>query len=366
MIRKNTAVASNYRPICVFSGSASATNVKLVLSHWAMMAPDCLDLHLITTSHQMPPDQVQDRYQIFGQEHPATLRGSVEALLAYLSSHSPSAVVQITKPPVHGTVAGLLAKRHSTPFVYRYSGDRFYQYSVKQGLDRITTFGLGNIIGRVPLVLASYSIVLGPTGRERLTARGFSDEHIITIPPTVNPQRFEEHDHKELSVFKNDTPTALFVGRLSRLKGLETLERTLPRILDYRKDLQIVCVGRNQDAIAIPEYYRDRVKVVGRVSPSAIPKYMKDADVYLHPSLTEGIPRVILEALAARTPVIARNVGDIATVTENTFVSDEKFVDLVCKFESLSVDPIEPYSIDSVRPRFKNFLFSLNESTFEP
>jgi len=115
------------------------------------------------------------------------------------------------------------------------------------------------------------------------------------------------------------TPVELFVGRLSRRKGIETLERTLPKILQHCSDIEFILVGKQQESIEIPAGYSHRVTVAGTVPPTEIQIYYKRADFLAHPTLIRGLPRVVLDALANNIPPIARDARDIAHATENTF-----------------------------------------------
>jgi glycosyltransferase involved in cell wall biosynthesis len=94
---------------------------------------------------------------------------------------------------------------------------------------------------------------------------------------------------------------------------------------------------------------------MGHVEPECVPRYLQWADVMIHPSLTEGVPRAVLESLAVGTPVIARDVGEVASVTNNTFITDKDFINMVCDFEKLPVDSIAHFNIDEVKNDYQEF-----------
>lgn len=335
-------------PLAVFVGSNNAVNVQHVVNNLGVMLPG--EYHLITTNQNFS----ETKFTQFGANNPDTLLGSIQALSEYLQSHNPKALLQITDPAVDGTIAGVLASRHDVPFVYRYSGDRFYEYRVATGRERFVAFALGNVLGRVPLRFATQYIALGPNGKDRLSAHGVSRDQIAILPPAVDVTRFDDPDPPSLDIPPKRSQI-LFVGRISKLKGAETLERAIPRVLSNREDLQFVFVGDVQRELAVPRDVQDHITYCGPVSPENIGDYMAAADLLLHPSLTEGIPRVLLESLAVGTPVLARNVGDIESVTDNTFDSDGELVRRLTKLEEIPLDDVTPYTLEELAPSYQKF-----------
>jgi len=331
--------------IGIFVGSASSFNLGRAASNIGQALSSEFTTHLIATDAEFAADISAAYDGVHGPLELCNLRGEVSALHSYLQSYDPSALFQITSPPVHGNVVGNLGKIHRIPFVYRYSGDRFYEHEVSRGVTKFIHFGLNNILGRFPLYLADACVTLGPRGRRRLENRGVAPDEITIIPPVVDRNRFSTSTAEP----DEGPPVGLFVGRLSRRKGIETLERTLPEIFQRRSDIEFILVGKQQESIEVPAEYSHRVTVAGTVPPTEIPAYYERADFLVHPTLTEGLPRVVLEALASDIPPIARDVGDIAYATENTFQTDREFIEMVCDFESLNVDSSGPFTFDTQR-----------------
>jgi glycosyltransferase involved in cell wall biosynthesis len=336
--------------IAVFVGSSSSFNIVRAASNIGRALSEEFRIHLISTDKTFV-EEVSIYYDdVHGVKQNGSLMGEVRALQSYLRSCSPDVLFQITNPPIHGTIVGYLSTLYDIPFVYRYSGDRFYEYQVSRGGDRILHFGLNNVLGRLPIHLADAHIVLGPTGRKRLENRGVDPSKISVIPPIVNQERFSA---KGPSVdLGPGRYTGLFIGRLSRRKGKETLERTLPEILESRNDLHFVFVGNKGEILDVPPEYSRNITFIGPISPTKIPGYYRDADFLMHPSLIEGLPRVVLEALASGIPPIARDVGDIAYATENTFSTDVEFKEMVCNFESLKINTVDRYGYETVSKQY--------------
>lgn len=344
--------------LALFVGSTTAFNVQRLVSNVTSMLADRFTLDLITTKPDAFPSEVDNCVNVHGESYVSTRWGEYRAARTYFETQTPAAAVQLTKPPSHGVLVGLLARRHGVPFVYRYAGDRFVTYRVARGRTRLTAFALNNVVGRLPLSLATAAIVMGPNGKRRLIDRGVDPETIRILPPSIDPGRLESTSASIPGIPENRNVVA-FLGRLSHLKGVATLERTLPTMLRIRPDCQFVFVGERKRNLSISSRFHDHVTYVGSVSPSTVPDYLTRADLLVHPSLTEGLPRAVLEALAVGTPVVARDVGDVAYATANTFETDEEFVQLITNFESLPVDDVSSFTLDALRPDYVAFFEDL-------
>lgn len=338
--------------IGIFSGSASSFNVVRLLSNLGRALSHEFTTHLITTNQQISEEVTDVFDDLVGVSKTDSVMGEAHALKSYFGVYNPDILFQITNPPIHGSLAGAFAKAHDVQFIYRYSGDRFSEYSISQGIKKPIHYGLNNVIGRVPLYLADEYVVLGPTGRNRLEACGVKRRNISIIPPIVDKDLFTPHGYSPNKEIGREI--GLFVGRISRRKGRKTIEQCLPEILDRRPDLGLLIVGQPVEHLDISSKYDSKIDIIGSISPERMPQYYRAASFLMHPSLTEGLPRAVLEALACGIPVIGRDVGDIAFATSNTFSTDREFIELVCDFESLDVDPVEQFTFNTVSGKYNN------------
>lgn len=334
--------------ITIFLGADSSFNVQRTVLGIGDILSERYTLDLVTTTPSDLPAEVETRYNIFGAEHDPTFRGAYAALDSYLQARTPIALTYIIRPPTTGTIAAILAKRHDVPFIYRHSGETFRDYTLFEGYARARLFALKNVVGRIPLKFADKYIALGPAGKYQLRNLGVSLSDVHVLPPPVDTERFGAADDEIPVDVPDEAPVVLFVGRKSRLKGLESLERTIPAVVERRPEMQFVFVGGG-DAVSVPPQYRSHVHEVGTVEPAYIPKYFQRADVLVHPSLTEGFGRVLIEALAADTPVLVRAVGDMPSITSNTFVTDEELIDDICAYESLYLDDAEGFRPENLK-----------------
>jgi teichuronic acid biosynthesis glycosyltransferase TuaC len=108
------------------------------------------------------------------------------------------------------------------------------------------------------------------------------------------------------------------VGRLVPGKGLETLLDALPRVrADAPVDVALVGAGPLAAPLAAQARrlgIAQRVRFVGEVAHDDVPRWFQAADVVTLPSVAEGFPNSVREALACGRPVVATPVGDIPRV----------------------------------------------------
>lgn len=113
----------------------------------------------------------------------------------------------------------------------------------------------------------------------------------------------------------------LYVGRLTRAKGLVEMARAVSLLVKAGEDVVFDLVGQMEpgddvmdeiNRLSIELDIRDRVKYHGyrSLGPELFEFYRK-SDIFVIPSYFEGFPRVVWEALANSLPVIASDVGSI-------------------------------------------------------
>lgn len=145
---------------------------------------------------------------------------------------------------------------------------------------------------------------------------GISDSRITQIYNGVDTEKF--HPGKsEVTAFPRSGKLVFgTVGRMQSVKDQTTLARAFIRLIEmapqYRDQARLVMVGegplRNEVARLIEKAdLADSVWLPG--ARDDIPEIMRSLDVFVLPSLAEGISNTILEAMASGLPVIATRVG---------------------------------------------------------
>lgn len=124
---------------------------------------------------------------------------------------------------------------------------------------------------------------------------------------------------KELGLSDSDR-LVVAIGNLYPIKGHRYLIEALARLRQRHPELHVAIAGRGDEEGPLREQaealgMHDRVHLLG-LRPD-VPDLLAAADVFAMPSLSEGLPMALLEAVFAQTPVVASAVGAIPDVLEH-------------------------------------------------
>jgi len=113
-----------------------------------------------------------------------------------------------------------------------------------------------------------------------------------------------------------------YVGVISKLKGVPHLISSIIKIAKTDKHFKFLIVGDGPyftEAKEEIEKYElnENVIFTGWVSPEKIPVYMNKIKLLVIPSEIEGLPKVLLEAMACGTPVLASSVGGVPDILDH-------------------------------------------------
>jgi len=110
------------------------------------------------------------------------------------------------------------------------------------------------------------------------------------------------------------------VGRLSPEKGFDGLIRSVRQLMQIGFDLQLVIAGEGDDRPRLEKQidalgFRDRVRLLGYC---ADPRSVYEAlDIFVLSSVREGLPNVLLEAMALHVPVVATRIAGIPRLIQD-------------------------------------------------
>ena len=147
---------------------------------------------------------------------------------------------------------------------------------------------------------------------------GINQEKVHVVPNGVDTKKFKpagKAHARNLLNLPQDKNIVLFVGALRKIKGVDYLIEAAENFVDSNTHLFMVGrddgLKRNLEKRAHELKIADYIKFTGPVNHDDIPLWISASDILVLPSLSEGRPNVVLEALACEVPVVATNVGGI-------------------------------------------------------
>lgn len=161
-----------------------------------------------------------------------------------------------------------------------------------------------------------------------LISEGFPADRIRIIPNGIAVSKDLEPSQdfpirKEFGIDR-DAPVVAVVCRLFQSKGLEYFLEAVPGVIERFPKARFMIVG---DTFADPEYRQqlnalaERLNVTDRVifigQRKDVPAILKEANLSVLPSLSEGLSNSLLEAMAAGLPIVATDVGGNPSVVRD-------------------------------------------------
>lgn len=135
----------------------------------------------------------------------------------------------------------------------------------------------------------------------------------------ASPQSDREAVLREFNIPAAAT-VLITVAVLRELKGIQYMIRALPEILSVHPDLYYLIAGSGDFQSALMEEAA-RVGVSERVvfagARKDVPALMSASDIFILPTLTEALPTVLAEAMAASLPILASRVGGVPEMVED-------------------------------------------------
>jgi glycosyltransferase involved in cell wall biosynthesis len=145
---------------------------------------------------------------------------------------------------------------------------------------------------------------------------GIPVEKLVVIPNGIDPDQYPPRNVADLTQFGIvcGRPVILFVGRLELQKGVDWLLRLAPAILARMPEHEFLIVGdgpqrRSLSRLANSLGIAANVHFAGRRKD--VPEILCAARLLVLPSRWEGMPNVLLEAMAAGLPIVATSAAGV-------------------------------------------------------
>jgi len=200
--------------------------------------------------------------------------------------------------------------------------------------------------------------------------------------PYPAPIRFIKPDFEISRPLDQRQTMVGYIGRMSREKGVLNLVKAIPLICNQMNEVKFLLGGGGPLLEQVREELaglisQDQARVPGWMPYNELPGYLNDMKLLVLPSHYEGLPTIVLEAMACGTPVLATSVGavpDIITDGETGFTMEDNSPESIAKnviraLNHPNLDQIsqngaalieKEYSYDVLRARYESIIAGLN------
>jgi teichuronic acid biosynthesis glycosyltransferase TuaC len=183
---------------------------------------------------------------------------------------------------------------------------------------------------------------------------GISKYKVHIIGNGFDDKKFYKRDQyqirEKLSLPQNKK-ILLSIGNLVEIKGHKYLIEAINKVLEIRKDILCIIIGRGIEKDNLQNQIdslrlNDTIKIINGINHDNVPIWMNACDLFVLPSLDEGFPTVIPEALACGKPVIASRVGGVPEIVNNEYIGE--------LFQKKDIDDLATVIIDALNKEWDN------------
>jgi glycosyltransferase involved in cell wall biosynthesis len=281
------------------------------------------EIHVITFHDEgLPNYNKENGFYIHRISRPEIrgIAGIIFFLKIFLKIHTINPDIVQTQDLIMGTPAYLSKKILRIPFIVWCQGNDVY---CPDRYGRITT----------KLILQNAIATLALTENMRKKLKTIYDTEIYIVPNGIDLE-----EYNDVPIFlerKPSTKNILFVGSMYPIKGVQYLITAMKNIHIEIPEARLILVGDGEErdrlaALSIKLGIQKYVQFIGKVPHETVKTFMQQADVIVLPSLSEGLPNVLLEAMACGLPIVASRVGgipDIITNDTNGYLVEVKNID---------------------------------------
>ena len=263
------------------------------------------------------------RYLLFPGKSFSSIEGffiyvSVRSLIKKLIKTNKSNTVLHSHTILPDGLAGVLIKRKfKIPHICTIHGSDINKYPFKNKLSMfLTKYALGNCdrIITVSRKLKEKTLsILNELNDISVIYNGANHKVFKPISRTFLEQKFK--------IEKNNNKIIMFVGNLKTVKGCEYLIIAFSELLKVcnRDDIMLYFIGdgdKKRDLVKMTKSLGVDKKVffLGSKPHDQIPLWLNISDIFVLPSISEGFPTIIPEAMMCGVPVIASDVGGISEI----------------------------------------------------
>jgi teichuronic acid biosynthesis glycosyltransferase TuaC len=217
-----------------------------------------------------------------------------------------------------GIVATRLAKMFRLPVAYWAIGSDVNNFST---YDRLSRYLAKKSIGQSNLVITESKdledkvrLLYKKPANVKTFYKGIDVDNFTNLP--------HRHKLKQRYNLSKNKRYILFAGRIMRSKGIYELAEAFIAVSKKYSDFELILLGEEIERCSFPGMFKkagieEKVHFKGMVPYKEVAYYMRSSDLFVFPSWAEGVPNVVMEAMAIGLPVVASNADGIPEVLIN-------------------------------------------------
>lgn len=211
------------------------------------------------------------------------------------------------------------AKQLKLPLIYTVHGWSFHQ-------DQKPVVKLIRKLSERFLTSVSDSVICVSNSNQADGVKGWNMKRSLVIYNGINTDKFNPDNHysdirKEFGIGENKT-LIVYIVRITTQKDPLTLIRAMKIILERTKDVVLLMVGEGdlkEEVVNIVKESHLEANIILENFRQDVPAILKAADIYCLPSLWEGLPIGVLEAMSMGKVVVATHVDGTSEIISEGF-----------------------------------------------
>ena len=171
------------------------------------------------------------------------------------------------------------------------------------------------------VVLSHKTIVISKSEYERVCSWPFISKKLITINNGIDDIEFLPKISAKEKLMENlpkEVQDKIIIGTIGELHKNKGYRYAIEALSEIEKIIYII-IGDGEENKELEELIKQKniknIFLLGNIKNA--PTYIKAFDIFLLPSIKEGLPYVLLESAKANIPIISTNVGGIGNLIEN-------------------------------------------------
>ncbi|MBL4936339.1 glycosyltransferase [Clostridium sp. YIM B02515] len=215
-----------------------------------------------------------------------------------------------------GTLAGRIKKVTPVITIHRLTKDRSFKHKILNLFSIILSKKIIFVSNEVKRTLNIFEKLCIRKKSNKVIYNGVNFREITLLSNIKDDLAIQLEREKKENQFKYIT----FIGRLDPIKGLDYLLEAFKRLIKIDDLFRLIIVGDGEYRESIINKINElklasKIKMCGH--KDNVYPYLKLSEVFVSPSLSEGLPLSILEASILDVPIVATNVGGVGEILDN-------------------------------------------------